>query len=187
MTATTFLALAVLLLAPGPTNAMLATAAASRGWRAMAPLLAPVGAAYLLSVGGFGALSATLGASPLLSAALKVACAVLLTAVAVGMWRSAGAQAACPVPPARVFIATLANPKGFVIAMGLLPPPGSFAMLAASAAVAATMAVVAAAAWGALGGLLRHVAGSLPPGPVERTGAVTLFAFAALLTGSALA
>lgn len=186
MTAATLLGLAVLLLAPGPTNAMLATAAASRGWRAMAPLLAPVGLAYLVSVSAFGTLSATLDAMPLVHVALKVACAALLTAVAVGMWRKAGAHAARPVPPAKVFTATLANPKGFVIAMGLLPPPDTIGTLAASAAIAAVMAMVAAAAWGALGGLLRRVAGSLPPRPVERTGAVTLLAFAALLTGSAL-
>lgn len=186
MTFSTIVALVALLLAPGPTNAMLATAAASGGWRSAVPLLAPVGAAYLLSIAAFGAASGALGAVPYVHTALKVLCAALLAAVAVGMWRRAGTRAAAPLPPARVFAATLANPKGFVIGMGLLPAPSGTAALATSALTVATLAVAAAAAWAALGALLRHAVGGLPPGPVERTGAVTLLAFAALLTGSAL-
>jgi threonine/homoserine/homoserine lactone efflux protein len=119
---TTLFALALLLVAPGPTNALLMAAGALHGRGKALRLLGAVIGAYLLGVGALGLLLApVLAAEPQLAAIVKVLAAAYLTCLAVRLWRAPLADAAAEVSPRALFIATLLNPKGLIIATVVLP------------------------------------------------------------------
>lgn len=125
MTALTFLAgLVALLIIPGPTNALLLAAGATRRAVRPGPALAAV-AGYLVSVSTFALVAAPLvSAQPNLQMALRGIAVILLLHLALRLWQSS----ATPEPATQagsltgaIFLATLLNPKALIIAFGLLP------------------------------------------------------------------
>lgn len=177
------LALAILLLTPGPTNTLMALAGAERGASKAALFIPAELCAYLcvtlpLAVSGAGLMAGV----PWLKPAVTAAAAIWVLWLAIRMWRvpaaAAGTQGA--VTALRVFVTTLLNPKAFIIGLVLLP--GS--PLALRALVFAALVVAAACAWIWLGAMLarrgdRPVSGLSPL--VRRSAAVWLALLSAAL------
>ena len=119
------LAIFALLVAPGPTNALLAASGARLGVTRSLPMLAVVLAAYAVSIGVLTLLVAPqLQASPAAWLAAKLAAALYLLWLGLRLWRTAdrpGDERDAPVRAAEMFVATLLNPKGLVIGLVLLP------------------------------------------------------------------
>ncbi|HZU62343.1 MAG TPA: hypothetical protein VFF98_01560 [Novosphingobium sp.] len=127
MTCATFLfAILALLMAPGPTNTLLALAGAQQGWQRALRLIPAEMLGYLATVPLLAWLGATsLARWPLAAPALKGAAAVWVLYLAVRLWRAPGRQGG----PARVTrrsvgLTTLLNPKALVVGLILIPAPG---------------------------------------------------------------
>ncbi|MFN4143681.1 hypothetical protein [Aestuariivirga sp.] len=123
-TAEFYLSLIALLLAPGPTNTLLALAGAERGaWRALA-LTPAVAAGYMAAV-----LPLTFAGAGLmeghatLSLAVTFAAAAWVAWLAASLWRLPAARDADIEGPGglRLFTTTLLNPKGLIIGLVMLP------------------------------------------------------------------
>lgn len=150
----------LLLAAPGPTNALLMEAGVRRGLSA-AGLLGAVAAGYACSVGGaLLALGPAIAACPLVATVLKGVCAVWLLRTAVVLWRRPAQAQTSDFGFRTVFTTTLLNPKGLVVAFGLMPETTGAWTLAAHLAAFATMAPVVGSAWLALGASLRRSPGA---------------------------
>lgn len=145
-------ALAVLA-APGPTNTLLALAAARHGPRRALPLLGGAIGAYAAMLLGFALAGERLFAAwPGSAALMKVAAAAWLGLLSVRLWRSGAAADAGPVNARQVLAATLLNPKGPVIALVLLPRADDATFPAALAGVLLCVAL-AGGGWIAGGAL----------------------------------
>ncbi|WP_315713693.1 MULTISPECIES: LysE family transporter [unclassified Bradyrhizobium] len=158
---------AALLVTPGPTNTLLATAGASRGARASVHLLLAELAGYLLAI---ATLRITLGplvaTAPLVGHALRVVVVLYLLHLAAALWRhgsSSGASDAAPVTLRGVFITTLFNPKAIIFAFTLLPPEGDAASLWPFLVVLGLSTATIGGAWIALGATLRCGLGHVVP------------------------
>lgn len=151
-----------LLLAPGPTNTLIALSAASSGFRKTLRLIPAELAGYLVTVlplAGMGA--ALLTQWPATRTALTVLAALWVMALALRLWRQAGATAgAGQIAPTTLFCTTVLNPKALVFGLVLLPPVGNADFPLRLAAFAA--AVVAAAVIWSAGGALLGGAGRRP-------------------------
>jgi threonine/homoserine/homoserine lactone efflux protein len=178
------LAVLTLLGVPGPTNALLALAGAARGFLRSLPLLAAELLGYAVSIAVVGFVLAPVVADlQWLAVVLKLVVALYLLWLAVSLWRrglgTAGGGGA--IGPGTVFAATLLNPKGLALALGIVPwsDPNAGGFLAVLAAVI----LATGAAW---------IAGGAAIGAASKTrillpkaGAVALAGFAGLLVASA--
>lgn len=118
-------AIATLLMAPGPTNALLAASGAALGFRRSLPLLAAVVLAYLIAVGVIRVVvGPVVAALPALAMGLKVAVSIYLAWLALRLWLRALPGQAAPPSWGEVFTATLLNPKSLIFAIGILPEGG---------------------------------------------------------------
>ncbi|PIP00610.1 hypothetical protein [Pleomorphomonas carboxyditropha] len=176
----------LLLLLPGPTNALVAAATATGGLRRLPGAIGAVLLAYGLALTLLGLGAGLLAeAAPAAAPVLKLLAAAALVLSAVKIWR-ADPAAGTVVPTRRVFLITLINPKALVLAFAVLPPgPPSPALVAGTAAAIA----VATAVWGfaglVLGRLGRRYVGA---GALNRATAGVLAAFAgALMVTTAVA
>lgn len=158
MTLAAFLfAILALLLAPGPTNTLMAVAGARGGPGAVLRLLPAEVLGYLaavlpLALAGAG----VLGRWPGASAALTVAAAIWVMLLAVRLWRQGtGPRDAAAVTPARVFITTVLNPKALIFGLVLLPAPQDPAFLPRLALFCLAVLAVAMV-WGLGGALARQ-------------------------------
>ena len=181
------LAAAGLLILPGPTNALLA-AAGAHALRAALSLLPVVLAAYALTIGGaLLVLAAGGGAAPGAGTALRVAAAVFLVWLALRLWRrgrDGGGSHGPAVRPGEIFVATLLNPKGLILAL-LVPPGGT---LAGQAAILAAMILATGLLWVAAGQALARAAPRLVAGGfVDRIGAAAIAGFAVYFLATAAA
>jgi threonine/homoserine/homoserine lactone efflux protein len=182
------LAVAALLIVPGPTNILLAAGGAARGVRAGLPLGLAAAFGYLVSVTLLATLaSPALATSHALPAFLKAAATVWLLVCAWRLWRHPAslATAHAPVGAMGVFMTTVLNPKALVFAFALAPaePAGLPGFLAA----VATLTLVSCLAWAGLGALAaRGLAGRVTMRGLSKGGAVVLTGFAAALGVSAL-
>ncbi|HEX7909469.1 MAG TPA: LysE family transporter [Paraburkholderia sp.] len=150
----------VVLITPGPTNTLLASAGLRQGIRRSLPLIAAELAGYLVSISVWGRfLAQAAQALPWLPSMLRVAAGVYIAYLAVDMWRAA---VALPGSTQRasgmrtLFVATLLNPKGLLFA-GTIFPAAAFASLSAYAfamLIFACLLVPIALAWIALGAAL---------------------------------
>jgi threonine/homoserine/homoserine lactone efflux protein len=165
------LALAALLLTPGPTNTLMALAGAERGWRGALRLAPLEVAAYGLVTIPLALLGERLFAAhgparftiTLLAAAWVAALAVRLWQLPMGQRAMAeGGQGAW-----KLFTTTLCNPKGLVIGLVLLPSQQS---LATALAAFLVILLVVSAVWAGIGSA---VAAS---GVAERPGVRRIFA-----------
>ncbi len=148
------LALALLLLTPGPTNTLMALAGAERGWRGALRLFPAEAAAYAvitlpLALAGH----ALLPEHGLLRPLLTVAAAIWVAYLAVKLWRLPGGPAleTGGKGAMKLFTTTLLNPKGLVIGLVLLPSQADPGL--AAAAFFIILAAVAAF-WAGIGSLL---------------------------------
>lgn len=179
------LAVVTVLGAPGPTNALLATAGAVGGWHSAPGMLAATLGGYLIAIGLVrGMLGPLFVAAPPLAVALKIAVAVYLIWLAVDLWRrTLEVEGHGGVTAGRVFVATLLNPKGLIFALTIFPAQPPVPWLHLGLFVAAVVAC--GLAWTALGHALGAAAGRGTV-LVPRGSAVALGGFAGLILYSAL-
>jgi len=182
------LAVLAILATPGPTNTLLATGAASAGFRRALPLIPAEAAGYLIAISviGYG-LGPVVAASPLLGLSLRFAVGTYLVAIAWKLWRGARHPAllAGIVTPARIFLTTLINPKAIVFALGIVPLQADqgWAYLLSFACLVAGVAL----GWIGFGVLLaRAVETTACEGLVPRVGAAVVGAFAVVLMSAPL-
>jgi threonine/homoserine/homoserine lactone efflux protein len=183
----------VVLITPGPTNTLLASAGLRQGIRRSLPLIAAELGGYLVSISVWGRfLAQAAHALPWLPSLLRVAAGVYIAWLAVDMWRAA---VALPDSTQRasgtrtLFVATLLNPKGLLFA-GTIFPAVAFAQLSAyvfAMLIFACLLVPIALAWIAFGAAL----GSgklvwLSPAKVQRGASVVLGVFSLSLAWAAL-
>lgn len=180
------LAVAALLVTPGPTNTLLAASGAAVGLRRSLALVPAELAGYLAAIGLLTALvGPAVAASPALGITLRLSAGAYLAWSALRLW-GAGRAAAAPAPatPARVFTTTLLNPKALVLAFAIFP---GHAFADAASGFAAIVTVMALG-WIGAGRLAGRAAGGVAtPARVVRATALAQGAFATLVTGSALA
>ena len=149
------LAILALLLTPGPTNTLIALAAADRGWAQALRLIPAELAGYMLAVVPLAWAGAALVARvPGLAPFVSALAAAWVLVLAVRLWRLAipGADQGPGVTAGQVFVTTLLNPKALVIGLVLLPSADPIGpRIAAFALLVVVVAMVWAAAGAALG------------------------------------
>lgn len=181
------LVLVVLLVSPGPTNALVALGGASRGFFGALPLIGAVLAGYLLVVTPLALVGRPLLAGhPGLSTMVHIAAAFWVLWLAIQLWvPSADAGQSVSVSAGQVFVTTVVNPKGLVIGLTLLPATTLPGLLPWLLLLCATV-VLTSGLWIAVGAALgRATAGRVPP--LLRRGVAGLLGFFALgLAGSVL-
>lgn len=181
------LALAALLLTPGPTNTLMALAGAERGFlRALR--LAPVEVvAYGLVTLPLAILGESLfaphGAARF---AVTLGAAVWVAFLALRLWRlppGQGAMAEGGLGAFRLFTTTLGNPKGLVIGLVLLPAQPN---LVTAATVFFVMLLAVSAVWAAIGSAIAATRVAQAP-TVRRACACWLGTLSVWLAGMAFA
>lgn len=161
------IALAALLLTPGPTNTLVALAGAERGWRGAMRLWPFEAAAYLIVTLPLAMAGASLAASQgPLRLALTLAAAAWVSYLAIRLWRLPDSNVMGPEQNggAKLFITTLCNPKGLIIGLLLLP---SQASLPAGVAIFMAILLAVSAVWAGVG---RMAGGGLSLSPAVRRG-----------------
>jgi threonine/homoserine/homoserine lactone efflux protein len=180
--AATLSAALLLLLLPGPTNALVAAATATGGLRRLPGALGAVLLAYGLALIVLG-LSARLltETAPAAAPVLKILASAALALSAIKLWRADPASGTA-VPTRRVFLITLINPKALVLAFAILPPGLPSLALVAGITAAITIATTV---WGliglALGRIGRHYVGASAINKVT-AGVLATFAGALMVT-----
>jgi threonine/homoserine/homoserine lactone efflux protein len=182
-----WLSIGLLLVTPGPTNTLLATAGCRRGVRSAAPLTMAELGGYLIAIALWGCLIVRMADQfSWLPKLLRVGSALYLAVLAWRMWRTAASDAHehGGASMRDLFVATLLNPKAMLFA-GTILPPAAFVDLPA---YARTMAIFTSALvpigllWIACGAALgAGRLGWLTPLRVQRAGALVLCAFALAL------
>ena len=183
----------VVLITPGPTNTLLASAGLRQGVRRSLPLIAAELAGYLVAISVWGRfLAQAAHALPWLPALLRVAAGTYIAWLAVDMWRAAVALPDSTEKASgtlRLFIATLLNPKALLFA-GTIFPAAAFVLWPAyllSMLIFACLLAPIALAWIAFGAALgRGKLGWLDPAKIQRGASVVLGVFSLTLAWSAL-
>jgi threonine/homoserine/homoserine lactone efflux protein len=187
------LGIAIVLILPGPTNTLFATAGLTRGIRHSVHLLGAEFAGYLLSISAWGYVFSHAAASlAWLPAVLRLASSLYLAYLAVRMWQSANSftsSAQQTVGLRVLFIATLLNPKAILFA-GTIFPAAAFQSATAwlqAMAIFTLLLIPAGLAWIAFGAAL----GSgrllrLQPVHVQRCASVILAGFSLSLVWTVL-
>lgn len=145
-------AVLALLLAPGPTNTLMAVAGAQAGIGRVARLLPAELLGYLTAILPLLYLGGRLlDQLPFAAVALKIMAAVWVMLLAVRLWglRADGA-ARDLVTARRVYVTTMLNPKSLIFGLVLLPPFDD-AMLPAKLAIFCLLVAGVALVWGAAG------------------------------------
>lgn len=183
----------VVLITPGPTNTLLASAGLRQGVRRSLPLIAAELAGYLAAISVWGRfLAQAAHALPWLPVLLRVAAGTYIAWLAVDMWRAAVALPDSTQKASgtlRLFIATLLNPKGLLFA-GTIFPAAAFVLWPAyllSMLIFACLLAPIALAWIAFGAALGSgKLGWLDPAKIQRGASVVLGVFSLTLAWSAL-
>lgn len=180
------LALGLLLLMPGPTNTLLALAGTERTWRNPLICLGAAVAGYLAAILPVHGLAAPmLLAHPMIGQVVAALAALWVALLAVRLWDAplmTGRVGA--ITPRLVFVTTVFNPKGLVIALTLLPAGLNGPFFQYLLLMMALIPVVGGF-WLLLGASVIHRVGSRYPGLVMRSASVALLVFSAGLAGRA--
>ena len=155
MTVAVFISAALaLLVAPGPTNALMGIAGAQHGLFRVLRLLPAELAGYLTTVLPLTYLGAqTLGRLPAVTVAMKLIAAIWVLYLALKLWRFHGPEGeTARVTARKIYVTTLLNPKAFVFGLVLLPAAAS-ADFPARIGMFCLMVAGAALLWGGLGKL----------------------------------
>jgi threonine/homoserine/homoserine lactone efflux protein len=182
------LAVLAILVMPGPTNTLLATAGATVGWTKSLTLIPAELSAYVISITTIAAVAAPLLAnSPGATIALKFACALYLVYVAWLLWRTKSMLHASAIGFWRVFVTTLLNPKALVFALAIFPNwrPSTLNFFFPHMTTFAIICGGVACCWIAAGSLLRaRTAAYLGAHAFVRACSIALGCFAFLLLSS---
>lgn len=149
-------AVLALLIAPGPTNTLMAVAGAQQGLMRAARLIPAEIAGYLTIVLPLSYIGAQLfAAMPWLVIALEICAAIWVMLLAVKLWRQPVANAeATSIGFSDIYLTTLMNPKGMILGLVLLPPFGEEGYGLYLAGLILIISLVAGI-WGSLGALLQ--------------------------------
>ena len=116
---------ALVLIVPGPTNTLLFSSGISVGLTRTLPLLFAEGAGYVIAISAWGvSLLAFAVAHPQILSVIKLACASYLLLLAAKMWARGTLEEdrrSKPVTWHDVVVATLLNPKAFLLASTAFP------------------------------------------------------------------
>lgn len=183
-----FIALCVLLVVPGPTNALVAIAGAERGIRRGLPLAAVVVAGYLTTIVPVVLFAAPyLTLHPALGDGVKLVAAAWVLLLALRLWSpTEAARDAGRISAAAIYTTTLLNPKGLVIGLALLPAAEVRLGLAASFAVTTATVLVVCALWLVLGATAIASINRRHPVLVSRAASTCLIVFSAGLAAKAM-
>ncbi len=177
------LAVLTLLITPGPTNTVMATAGATRLRSPLPLLLAELGGYLAIITLARVALLPLIDLWPAAGVALKLIVIAYLVYAAIRLWRSplAIGGTSAPVGAPLVALTTFLNPKGLIFAVSVFPRehPQLWAYFLAFAAMVGACGF----AWFTLGRGLAAIAGSRAT-LLPRVGSVALIGFAALLATS---
>lgn len=183
-----FIALGLLLVVPGPTNALIAIAGAQKGFMRGLPLAAVVLAGYLTVI-----VPVVLFAAPYLAAhsalgdGVKLAAAAWVLLLAFRMWSSSvDDKDADRVSVAAIYATTLLNPKGLVIGLALLPAAQVELGPVASLAITAGTILAVSILWIGLGATAIASLNRRHPVLVSRIASTCLMVFSAGLAARAM-
>ena len=184
------MAVALLLFAPGPTNALLAASGARRGIGPSLDMIAVVLAAYAINIGVLAFLAGPqVRHVPFGLPSVKIAAGLYLGWLGLHLWRSADRVASgseAPASRSQTFVATLLNPKGMVIGLALLPE-APFPELLPYVTVTALIVAASGLAWIAAGAAVAHAAPRLATRRlVNRASGATVLGFAVFFLVSAV-
>ncbi len=181
------LALALLLLTPGPTNTLLAVAGASKGFRRSWPLMGAELAGYLTTILPLVTFAGPfLEGQPAIANAVKLCSAAWVLSLAIRLWTAPAPSAADTCVKGRcVYWTTVMNPKALIIGLALIPAGGMSASMPYLAVLCITVVVVASL-WLALGAAVIRSVSRRHPALVGRVAAGFLLFFAASLAGRAV-
>ena len=180
------LALAVLLLTPGPTNTLLAVAGASQGFRRSLPLMGAEIAGYLTTIVPLVTFAGPyLESQPLIANAVKLASAAFVLYLAIRLWTAPAPDAAQTCIEGRcVYVTTVTNPKALIIGLALIPA-GPFDETLPYLAVLSLTILVVASIWLLIGAAVIRAVSRRHPALVGRVAAGFLLFFAVSLAGKA--
>lgn len=149
-------AILALLLAPGPTNALMTLAGAQGGLRGVVRLIPAAVGGYLTAILSLSWLGADVfGRWPVAATILKVAAAMWVLLLAARLWQVRDpATRAAAVTARSVYVTTLLNPKAIVVALVLLPACAGTPFGAKMAVLILTV-ILAAFVWSFAGSLTR--------------------------------
>lgn len=152
------LAVLVLLLTPGPTNALVLLAGAERGWLRAMQLVPLELLGYFLTVVPLALVGATvLEGHAGLRSAVTLAAGGWVAVLAVRLWRVPDRAVDGQSVGARdLFVTTALNPKALIFGLVLLPSPDR---LPANLAVFAGLVLLVAALWAGMGAGFRRGSG----------------------------
>jgi len=181
-------AVLLVLITPGPTNTLLATAAATRGLRNCFSLMPAEIAGYLISISTLLMVVRPLAeTSSVATVALRGACGCYLLYLAWTLSRSRSERSTPePVGFRHVFVTTLLNPKAAVFAFLIFPPPESLQWVQLRAfGFFIAICAFACAGWLTLGAMIGQQAGFfITPRGFQRGAAAALAIFAVVMLGS---
>jgi threonine/homoserine/homoserine lactone efflux protein len=166
---TFLLAVACVLIAPGPTNTLIGLTGATKGMGRAARLIPAELAGYLTSILPFAALGARFSAYwPQAAVAMKISASIWLLILAMRLWKTEkSAEEPASLGPVRIYVTTALNPKALLFALVLLPAWGDpqfpgrlglFCMMVASVAML----------WGSAGVFLKMADGTGHNLPIVR-------------------
>jgi threonine/homoserine/homoserine lactone efflux protein len=180
-------AVAALLVAPGPTNALMTVAGAQGGLGRAARLIPAELAGYCTAVLPLVCLGGSVVEQwPALASTLKIVAAAWVMRVALRLWRRRLARDPVVVSRRMIYVTTLLNPKALVFGLALLPSPGdpSFVL---KLELFCLMVVGAGLAWGAAGTLTRRgEGGGAGLTTIQRVASVWLALVSATLIAAAI-
>nr|WP_210297018.1 hypothetical protein [Gellertiella hungarica] len=176
----------MLLLTPGPTNTLLALAGTARRSRTGLCCMGAELAGYFTTVLPVHVLAApVLAAHPELGRVVSAVAALWVLTLSIRLWgRSLETDATVAVTPRLVYVTTVLNPKGLVIALALLPgQPGADLYLCL--VLMAVLIPAAALLWLSLGATAIRRLSERHPALIMRAASSALLFFAAGLAGKA--
>ena len=169
----------LLLLSPGPTNALLAVGGSQRGFMRSLPLLAAAFFGYAVAILVIHlVLQPILIAFPGISLFCKLVFAAFVFYLVVKLWRSSTVMGATSgaVDFRSMFITTSLNPKAFGFALVLIPFESP--AIAAYLGLFGVFVLVTGAIWVAIGTFTTHMFGSGAQMFVARIAAIVMCLFA---------
>jgi len=181
------LALALLLLTPGPTNTLLAVAGASQGFRRSLPLMGAEIAGYLTTIVPLVTFAGPFLETPLADRQCGQVSprSAFVLHLAIRLWTAPVPDAAQTCIEGRcVYVTTVTNPKALIIGLALIPA-GSFAETLPYLAVLSLTILVVASIWLLIGAAVIRAVSRRHPALVGRVAAGFLLFFAVSLAGKA--
>jgi threonine/homoserine/homoserine lactone efflux protein len=175
----------LLLILPGPTNALLMTAGAGQKLRRALPLIPVELAAYALAITPLLIFHEALGSWRAIGGlVLKSVAIAIILLIAYRLWRArpsdTGAARLVEMPD--IFWMTLFNPKALIFAFAIFPPVFGATDVVVKAVLFLILATLAAAAWIVAGAMLS--ANSIGSSKIGKAAAVILCGFAVYMAMS---